>query len=460
MLAARQATPGALSQHYDIPAVSYRRGAAPVLVALSMICAGAWAADHAAFTEVHRDYLPLLPLWFLTFTLSALPLFLTWADQPYQVTARQLRQLAQLRVVVAVPVYNEDLALLDRCLWSLANSSRPPEVIHVVEDGPSVDYSLLREHWLAHCPRIRWTVLERNRGKKGAQSVVFTSHPDADIFITVDSDTTLEGRAIEEGLKPFADPGVASVAGIEEVYNKRANWLTMAAAARNTYSQLVSWGTQSVFGDVLINRGTFALYRAPVIREIVPAYVGETFLGRPIRLGDDSMLTLFSRARGRTVQQLSAFSLPMYPETLSHHLRQWTRWSRGGSIRNYWRVRYLPVTSWGWWWTVLSLYFTVGSLAVPVFFALTWPRSADLLGYLLLSAILWAYTASPHVLRVRRQGESGWFRAGTLLAYPAGLLWSFYFLRPVRLYGIATCLRQGWVTRQAGVEVTAEGRPR
>ncbi len=172
------------------------------------------------------------------------------------------------------------------------------------------------------------------------------------------------------------------------------------------------------------------------------------------------MLTLFSRARGRTVQQLSAFSLPMYPETLSHHLRQWTRWSRGGSIRNYWRIRYLPVTSWGWWWTVLSLYFTVGSLALPAFFALTWPRSANLLGYLLLSAILWAYAASPHVLRVRRQGESGWFRAGTMLAYPAGLLWSFYFLRPVRLYGIATCLKQGWVTRQAGVEVTAEGRLR
>jgi hyaluronan synthase len=409
------------------------------------------------FLLAHRAYLPLLPLWALTFTLSTLPLFICWADRPYTVTPRQRRQLAGLRVVVAVPVYNEDPGLLDRCLWSLANSSRPPDVIHVVEDGPSVDYSMLREHWLAHCPAVQWTVLPSNVGKKRAQSVVFTSHPDADIFITVDSDTTLEHRAIEEGLKPFADPGVASVAGIEEVHNKRANWLTMAAAARNTYSQLVSWSTQSVFGDVLINRGTFALYRASVIREIVPAYVGETFLGHPIKLGDDSMLTLFSRARGRTVQQVTAFSMPMYPERLSHHLRQWTRWSRGGSIRNYWRVRYLPVRSWGWWWTVLSLYYTIGSLALPVFFALTWPHSAHLLAFLLLSVIIWAYGASPHVLRVRREGETAWFRLGTMLAYPAGLLWSFYCLRPVRLYGIVTCLRQGWVTRQDGVEVTAEG---
>ena len=450
LLAARKVTPGAIRQRYEIPAVTQERRLAPFLLALTLLTMSVWAGSHVVFLQSHGAYLQLLPLWALTFTLSALPLFLGWADRPYTVTSRQQRQLDLLRVVAAVPVYNEDPSLLDRCLWSLANSSRPPEVIHVVEDGPSVDYTALREHWLVYCPSMAWC----------AQSEVFTSHPDADIFVTVDSDTTLEHHAIEEGLKPFADRRVSSVAGIEEVYNNRANWLTMAAAARNTYSQLVSWGTQSVFGDVLINRGTFALYRAVVIREIVPAYVGETFFGRLIRLGDDSMLTLFSRARGRTVQQVTAFSLPMYPERLSHHLRQWTRWSRGGSIRNYWRVKYLSMRSWGWWWTVLSLYYTIGSLAVPVFFAITWPRSARLLAILILSVIIWAYAASPHVLRVRREGESGWFRIGTMLAYPAGLLWSFYCLRPVRLYGIATCLKQGWVTRQAGVEVTAGGKSR
>ncbi len=41
------------------------------------------------------------------------------------------------------------------------------------------------------------------------------------------------------------------------------------------------------------------------------------------------------------IQQVSAFCLPMYPENLSHHFRQWLRWARGGSVRNYWRIRYL-----------------------------------------------------------------------------------------------------------------------
>jgi hyaluronan synthase len=457
LLAPRQVTPGALSYHYDIPRVSYQPQLRPLLLALAAAATCLWVVAHGDFVAVHHAYLALLPLWVPTFAMSAAPLFLAWADRPYRVTARQARQLDELRVVVAVPVYNEDPGLLDRCLWSLANSSHPPDAIHVVEDGPSMDYSVLEEHWTAQHPAIRWTALPQNVGKKRAQSVAFTSHPEADIFITVDSDTTLEHRAIEEGLKPFADPGVASVAGVEEIYNKRVNWLTMAAAARNTYSQLVSWAAQSVFGDVLINRGTFALYRAEVIREIVPAYVNETFLGRPIRLGDDSMLTLFSRARGRTVQQVTAFSLPMYPETLSHHLRQWTRWSRGGSIRNYWRTKYLPLTSWGWWWTVLSLYYTIASLAVPVLLAATWPQSRRVLADLGLSVILWAYSVSPHVLRIRREGESAWQRALTMLIYPAGLLWSTYCLRPVRFYGIVTCLRQGWVTRQQGVEITEDG---
>jgi hyaluronan synthase len=97
--------------------------------------------------------------------------------------------------VAAVPVYNEDPVLLDRCIWALVNQSRPPDVIHVVEDGPSADYSVLREHWQCPWPgraSVRWSQMPENGGKKVAQSVVFTSHPEADIFVTVDSDTTLE----------------------------------------------------------------------------------------------------------------------------------------------------------------------------------------------------------------------------------------------------------------------------
>lgn len=454
LLAAGQATPGALNATYDVPDVRFKRGAISLILATSLLLVVLRIGWHLAFVVTHAAYWKLMPIWILTFLVPSATLFISWLDRPYKVTPRQQQQLDSLFVAVAVPVYNEDAELLDRCLWSLVNSTRPPQEIHVVEDGPSGDYAVLREHWLT-IPGVRWSRLPENRGKKHAQSAVFTSCPEADIFVTVDSDTTLAPNAIDEGLKPFANPRIASVAGIEEIYNKRANWLTLTCSVRNSVSQLIAWSTQSVFGDVLINRGTFALYRAYIIREIIPAYLGETFLGRPVKLGDDSALTLFAKAHGKTVQQVTAFCLPMYPENLSHHFRQWLRWARGGSVRNYWRIRYLSPRSWSWWWIVFGLYYIPVSAIVPVLYIVTWPSSAKVVGYIGVLMISWAYAVSPRSLCVHREGESRLFRYGSMLLYPAGIIWTSVVLRPIRIYGICTWFNQGWVTRTSGVEVTA-----
>jgi hyaluronan synthase len=447
-----QATPGALSGTYDVPTVSYVTSRSPLWVALTLATVALFAARRLLLT---KDVLSLISIWGIGFVMRVVPLVTSWFDKPFTTTAQQSRELDRLCVVVAVPVYNEHPMLLDRCLWALVNQSRQPDVIHVVEDGPSADYTALREYWLRQRPgrvRVEWTKQQENSGKKFAQSVVFVNHPEADIFVTVDSDTTLEHRAVEEGMKPFADPSIMSVAGVEENFNKDVNWLTRSVAIRNTYNQLTVWGTQSIFGDVLVNRGTFALYRARVIQEIVPAYVCETFLSRPIRLGDDAALTLFSQAYGRTVQQLSAFSLPMHPERLSHHFKQWVRWARGAAIRNCWRLRYLDVKSYGFWWTLLVWYTSFMSAAVPIVLLATWPDSERALELILVAAISWWYLVSARALSVRGSEDSVWVRIGSMLLCPTGGLWFTLVLRPVRLYGMATFLKQRWITRQTGPE--------
>jgi hyaluronan synthase len=447
-----QTTPGALNSAYNLPTVSYVTSKSPLLVAFTLATVALFAAHHFLFS---KELLPLIPIWGVGFVMRVVPLVTSWFGKPFTTTAEQGRALDRLCVVVAVPVYNEHPMILDRCLWALVNQSRQPDVVHVVEDGPSADYTALREYWLGQRPgrvQVLWTRQEENGGKKFAQSVVFASHPEADIFVTVDSDTTLEHRAVEEGLKPFADPSIMSVAGVEENFNKDVNWLTRSVAVRNTYYQLTVWGTQSMFGDLLVNRGTFALYRARIIREIVPAYVCETFLGRPIRLGDDAALTLFSQAHGRTVQQLSAFSLPMHPEELSHHFRQWVRWARGAAIRNCWRLRYLPLRSYGFWWTLLVWYMTFMSAAIPVILLATWPQSERILELTVVAAVSWTYLVSVRTLSVRRSGDSVWFRIGSLLLFPTAIAWAAIVLRPVRLYGMATFLKQRWTTRQTGPE--------
>lgn len=294
-----------------------------------------------------------------------------------------------------------------------------------------------------------------NTGKKRAQARTFRFDP-ADVFVTLDSDTVLDAHALEEGLKPFADQRVQSVAGLELAWNHDWNLLTRLNSARALTWQLVTCSAQNVLrGSVLINRGTFALYRGSLIRDVLPAYVNETFCGRPIYLGDDAYLTLMALCRGRAVQQPSAVCLAMYPYTISHHLRQWTRWMRGATLRTMWRFRYLRFLSWGWIYTVLSTWWFVSSFPVTALVAVTWPASRSYLTTMLALGALWAWVIGTRVLVVKRSDQNLLARLGVIALNPLAALWVFAVLRLVRVYATFTFLRQGWRTR-ATVEVQAE----
>jgi hypothetical protein len=51
----------------------------------------------------------------------------------------------------------------------------------------------------------------------------------------------------------------------------------------------------------------------------------------------------------------------------------------------------------------------------------------------------------------QRRGHAG-FRIGSLILFLAAILWATLVLRRVRLYGMATCLKQRWTARQTGPE--------
>ena len=245
---------------------------------------------------------------------------------------------------------------------------------------------------------------------------------------------------------------------LEEIINKRANLLTWISQAASLVFQFTSWGAQSAVGDLIVNRGTCALYRAEVIREIIPAYTGETFLRRPIKLGDDSALTLFARGRGRTVQQRTAFSLPVYPETMYHHVRQRLRWARGSTLRHLWRLRYLSPASYAWWFVAIYVFLAFLSFGLVIALAVTWPVSARAMlaitEALALSGMATAFRAGC----VKRSDDAWWVVPVQVLVCPLTVVWRIVILRFVRYYGIVTFLKQGWATRQHGPEVCLNGR--
>jgi hyaluronan synthase len=437
---------------YDIPSVRFRRpGLGTWLVLVIGTAIGAWRrADlYLAFQRAHL----LMGTLAVLFTLTLIQLAIAMLERPYTVTAAQQARVDRLKVAVNIPVYNEDPLILDRALYAMFTQTRLPERVEVVDDGSTRDYSEVRAYWQQHHPsavQFSW-IRQPNLGKKRAQARTFAT-ADADIFVTLDSDTALERTALSEGLKPFADRRVQSVAGVELAWNHRTNWLTRLNSTRSLIWQMLSCSAQSVAGDILVNRGTFALYRAAVIRDNVRAYVNETFFGRPVDLGDDAALTLFARARGKAVQQPSAIQFAMYPDTLSHHFRQWTRWMRGSTIRTFWRIRYLRILSYSWWFTVINLWTYAAATATVIVCVALWPQSRIFAATTAAASIGWSYAMAVRMFAIIRSDQSWMGRVVSFAIAPAVAAWSALVLRPLRMYGIATCMHQKWVTRHT-VEV-------
>lgn len=391
------------------------------------------------------------------FIFLVLQLCIAWLDKPVTTSRRQDRYLGRLRVVVNVPVYNEDPALLDRVLAALHAQTRAAD-ISVVDDGShnAAELRAVRDRWQARSwPGVFAWKTQPNRGKRTAQVATLDAFPDADILVTIDSDTLLHPRALEEGLKPFTDPRVQSVAGLVLALNKHKNVLVRTIDLVITTWQLTARSALSVAGSVLVNSGPFALYRASVLRECRDAYLGETFCGRQVHFSDDALLTMYALLRGRTVQQTSAVAFTTWPEGLSHHCRQQLRWCRGMFIRSFWRFRYLPLRGVALWFELAAWAQFITTTAIFTDLFIIRPAEGHGISLLTLAVTpLLTYGVTLRTLTICRTDETLRQKLTAYAMSPLTVIWGWVIFRPLRIWGILTCLRLGWGTRQK-IEVQA-----
>lgn len=402
----------------------------------------------------------MMVVWGVSITFVLAQFILAWSQQPFSATASQTKRLNRAKVTVVIPCYNEEATILDRVLYSISLQTRLPQKIIVVDDGSKVDYTEVSEYWARKFPvlgvEFLWLVHLQNAGKKHAQVTAFNADPRADFYVTIDSDSALESRGLEEGMKPFANKRIVSVAGLETAYNYSKNILTRMMSARVLAFQLLAMSAQSVAaGNVIINPGAFSIYRGWVIRKIIPAYIGETFFGTPVTLGDDTALTFFALMHGKAVHQPTAVAMNMYPEKISHHLRQWIRWMRASTIRFFWRAKYLRKNSYAWWFVVWQAWAFITSCAVSIAIPLAWPATKNLAIAAGIALIIWPMVVAMRLITVKRSDQTWKAKLGGVLLLPVAALWYLLVQRNLRFYGMATCHKQGWVTRQE-VEVSIQ----
>lgn len=128
---------------------------------------------------------------------------------------------------------------------------------------------------------------------------------------------------------------------------------------------------------------------------------------------------------------------------------------RGTTVRTFWRLRYLRICSWGWAYSVISLWWYVASIAITVMLVVQWPTSAAYTETMIAIGSLWAWAMATRILTIHRSDQGFLGRLGAAALAPAAAFWVLAVLRFVRIYGTCTFLRQGWTTR-AQVEVRAE----
>jgi hyaluronan synthase len=423
----------------------------------------AWAARHTmnVLSAAHgRNHSAYLTVWVAVFAYLLWHLSLAWSERPFKTTPRQQKQIDGLWVTVNVPVYKEDPEALARALDALLHQTRMPQRIQVVVNGKgNPDYTEVREKWFADSRRRHPRLLaewheQQTPGKRHAQiTTIVSDRGRADILATMDSDTILDHKCIEEGLKPFADRTIMSVASVILNYNHSAPLVRLTDTWFMAW-QLTVRSALSRLRCVLVNSGNFAMYRMQPVVDNLALYGNETFAGRPVQFSDDSLLTLFAHMRGGTVQQPTSFAFTIQPEKVGHHLRQQMRWQRGSTIRSIWRFRYLPVRGWAYWENFVSWLNYV--LATMAFFAVFVRHTASGASgglYIVFFSLLTAYCVSAKYLTIGRSDQSVRSQLLTFAITPLMAVWTLFVLRPLRIYSILTCWKTGWGTRQ-NIEVT------
>ena len=266
---------------------------------------------------------------------------------------------------VIIPVYNEEVDLLKKCLKSVYLADGDKEIF-IVNDGSTSQEtkSYLEElnRRLEHkSNKISVITLERNSGKREAHKAGFIKAKH-DIIVVLDSDTVVDKNSFTELLRPFNDSLVGATTGEIKALNENETLVTKIQAARYWTGLNVDRKSQSFFGIVTCCSGALAAYRKKLVIDYLDEYTNQFFFGEKCDSGDDRYLTNLILRNWRVKYVGDAVAYTSVPRTFSKWIRQLLRWKRSFiresliCLKNSWKKKKL-------------LFFeTLFNLVLPIFF--------------------------------------------------------------------------------------------
>ncbi|WP_081990239.1 glycosyltransferase [Psychroserpens sp. Hel_I_66] len=353
------------------------------------------------------------------------------------------------RITVIVPAYNEGKQVWDT-LMSLAESDYPQEKIEIlsIDDGSKDDtWSWMQD--AKHKLGDRLVILQQpeNKGKRHALYRGFNLGI-GDIFVTVDSDSIVNGDTLRNLVSPFVkDEKCGAVAGNIRVLNNKKAILPKMLDVSFVLSFEFVRSAESKLNSVLCTPGALAAYRSSAVHKCLPEWINQTFMGKPSDIGEDRAMTNMILKQGKHVLfQKNAVAYTNVPEDFTGLYKMFIRWGRSNVRENLAMAKYvftnfregnksgirlLFVSQF------LEMLLSYPFVLMMLLFVMVHPLlflGSTFFSILILSSFSVIFYSKRYNI-----SESIWAYSYSIL-YTFGLFW-------ITPYAIATASRRGWLTR-------------
>jgi hyaluronan synthase len=351
------------------------------------------------------------------------------------------------RVLAIVPAYNEPPEALYATVQALIDQVRPPQAIHVVDDGSAVPVVPF------HHPLVTWH-RQDNAGKREAQAYVLRQvDPESyDMILTVDSDSVLHKMALWHCMKAMSDKRIQACTGLTLVRNRVDNWLTRIIDVEIVTWCLVTRMARSALGAVAPTSGILAVYRKELVLDNLKDYVTSG------TAGDDRRLTHYALQRGQVVAVNEALVYSAMPTGLKELWTQRVRW-----FKSYWKYVGWELTYFEGAPLFFRLYSMVLTGVAPVLYLWVFFALPHLHGeyFVFLQGfgywVIMTYAQTGMYVALRPEMKSGEKFVAWLLLTPFVSLLNLLLIKPAMYWALTQARTTHWGTRKSSVETGHHG---
>lgn len=338
---------------------------------------------------------------------------------------------------VVIPVLNEDPKLFLKSLQSITAN----EIIVVIDaNETNTEIETIARGYADIVINSRYAGKRINlmEGIKKAKN---------DIIISMDSDTVLSKEAYHNMLVPFDDKLVGGVTSRQHIIHPERNLISKFCEWMENVRFSISMPAQSVFGSIGCLPGRAIAFRKSIIMNHHDHFIKQKFLGKICDSGDDRVITGYCLHDGyKTVFQNNSVVYTDCPSKWKAFMQQQLRWARSSQRETILSVKWL-------WRRPYTFFVFVTDIITPIAFAFVVVYSIYnfIMGNQYFNIPLWLAgimgLVGMNISLGIRQYPHLKDNIDDLKYLPLYVLFMTFIMTPIRIIGLLTCYRTGWMTR-------------